>query len=512
MIPNGWRGCGAPLVRGDPGPSGSGESPDQYGVPPGQRSPNGCRGVPPAGTVTPAGAVIPAGAIPAGAVALVGGTVAFSLDPPQLGRTDLLIAGGRIAAVGAAVSTAPRGAARRDCSGTLIVPGNVCAHHHLYSALARGMPYELEPPANFLQILQRVWWRLDRALDAPALRLSALRGGLDALLAGTTTIVDHHASPNAIDGSLDIIAAALEKLGLRSVLCYEVTDRDGPARAAAGVAENLRFLCTTRPLARGMMGAHASFTLSDETLAACVDGAAGAGVGIHIHVAEDGADERDALARSGMRVVERLNAAGAINGASLLAHCVHVDRAEAAVIGASGANVVTNPRSNMNNAVGHSPLGRDSQRLALGTDGIDGDMFTESQAGFFRAKENDVRADPAWPLTRLAEGARFAGRVYGEPLLGTLAPGAPADLTVLEYPVPTPLHAPNLAGHWVFGLSSRQVRDVYVAGELVIADRRSTRVDEAGLAAETAQGAARLWERLQVTAAHPYEPMGGDRR
>ena len=128
--------------------------------------------------------------------------------------------------------------ARRDCSGTLIIPGNVCAHHHLYSALARGMPYELEPPANFVQILQRVWWRLDRALDEPAIRLSALRGGLDAVLAGTTTIVDHHASPNAIDGSLDIIAAALEELGLRSVLCYEVTDRDGPARAAAGVAEN----------------------------------------------------------------------------------------------------------------------------------------------------------------------------------------------------------------------------------------------------------------------------------
>jgi putative selenium metabolism protein SsnA len=453
--------------------------------------PNGGRGVP-----------------PAGAVALVGGTVAVALDPPELARADLVIAGDRIAAVG----TAPQGVARRDCSGTLIVPGNVCAHHHLYSALARGMPYELQPPENFLQVLQRVWWRLDRALDEPAIRLSALRGGLDALLSGTTTIVDHHASPNAIDGSLDIIAAALEELGLRSILCYEVTDRDGPRRAAAGIAENLRFLRITRPLARGMMGAHASFTLSDETLAACVAGAADAGSGIHIHVAEGAADERDALARSGMRVVERLHAAGAINSASLLAHCVHVDRAELAMIRASGANVVTNPRSNMNNAVGHSPFGRGGERSALGTDGIDGDMFTESQAGFFRAKESDLRADPAWPLTRLAESARFAGLGYGEPLLGTLAPGAPADVTVLEYPPPTPLTAANLAGHWVFGLSPRQVRDVYVAGEPVIADRRSTRVDEAKLAAETAAGAGRLWDRLQATAAHAFEPMGGDLR
>jgi putative selenium metabolism protein SsnA len=448
------------------------------------------------------------GVAPAGTVALTGGIVAVTLDPPELVHADVVIAGDRIAAVG----TAPPGSARRDCSGTLIIAGNVCAHHHLYSALARGMPYELEPPASFVQILQRVWWRLDRALDEPAIRLSALRGGLDAVLAGTTTIVDHHASPNAIDGSLDIIAAALEELGLRSVLCYEVTDRDGPARAAAGVAENMRFLRATRPLARGMMGAHASFTLSDETLARCVEGAVAAGAGIHIHVAEDAADERDALARSGMPVVQRLAAAGALTGASLLAHCVHVDPAERALIGAAGATVVTNPRSNMNNAVGHSPLAGSGHRSALGTDGIDGDMFTESQAGFFRAKEADLSASPDWPLTKLAESARFAGLAHGEPLLGTLAPGAPADITVLGYPAPTPLTAANLAGHWVFGLSPRQVRDVYVAGELIVADRRSTRVDEAKLAAETSAGARRLWDRLQATAAHTFEPMGDDNR
>ncbi len=233
-------------------------------------------------------------------------------------------------------------------------------------------------------------------------------------------------------------------------------------------------------------------------------------------MAEDGADERDALARSGLRVVERLNAAGAITGASLLAHCVHVDGAEQALIAAAGATVVTNPRSNMNNSVGHSPPGRGgllpALRSALGTDGIDGDMFTESQAGFFRAKEADLQAGQDWPLRRLAEGARFAGRVFAEPLLGTLRPGAPADITVLEYPAPTPLDAGNLAGHWVFGLSPRLVRDVYVAGDLVVAGRRSTRVDEAKLAAQTASEAGRLWDRLESVPAHPYVPMGGATR
>ncbi|MDR7523382.1 MAG: amidohydrolase family protein, partial [Armatimonadota bacterium] len=249
------------------------------------------------------------------------------------------MADGRIAGAGAA---AP-GGAHRDCSGCLVIPGNVCAHTHLYSALARGMPYRLDPPANFTQILQRVWWRLDRALDEEAIRASALVGGMGALLCGTTTLIDHHASPNAIDGSLDIIADALETLGVRSVLCYEVTDRDGPERAAAGLRENRRFLAQARRLARGMAGAHASFTLSDETLAACVDVARQAGVGIHIHAAEDGADQRDCQARFGMRVIQRLARAGALGPDALLAHCIHLNGEEVELLLASGATVAHNP-------------------------------------------------------------------------------------------------------------------------------------------------------------------------
>ena len=205
---------------------------------------------------------------------LTGATVVTSLDPVRVDRFDVHVRDGRI--------VTEAGGARRDCSGCLVVPGNVCAHTHLYSALARGMPYALEPPESFVQILQRVWWRLDRALDEESVRASALVGGMEALLSGTTTLVDHHASPNAIDGSLDVIADALATLGVRSVLCYETSDRDGPERARAGVAENRRFVERVQrddlPLTRGMIGAHASFTLSDETLAVvrrCREGARG---------------------------------------------------------------------------------------------------------------------------------------------------------------------------------------------------------------------------------------------
>ena len=442
-----------------------------------------------------------------GTLALCGATVVQSLDPPELVAADVVISDGRVAAVG----VAPAGVRRRDCSGCLLLPGNVCAHTHLYSQLARGMPYALDPPLDFTQILQRVWWRLDRALDEEAVRLSALVGGMEALLAGTTTLVDHHASPNAIDGSLDAIAAALEELGIRSVLCYEVSDRDGPERALAGVAENRRFLATRRPLARGMVGAHASFTLSEETLAASVEAARDAGVGLHVHAAEDAADQRDAQARFGTRVVHRLAAAGALTEDALLAHCIHVDEGEAAAIHGSGAAVAHNARSNMHNAVGHLPLGLLGGRVALGTDGIGADMLAESKTAFLRAREADVTTGAGWPLQRLAEGARVAARAFGEERLGRVEPGAPADLAVLRYDPPTPLDGGNLAGHWMFGLDARQVRDVLVAGELVVADGRLVRVDQDELAAKAAAGAARLWRRLEAIGPHTFRPEGSRR-
>src|SRR5206468_5550931 len=205
----------------------------------------------------------------------------------------------------------------------------------------------------------------------------------------------HHASPNAVDGSLDRVASALADLGVRSVLCYEVTDRDGPDRAEAGLEENRRFLKSDWPLARGMVGAHASFTLSEETLAACVELAEEAGAGIHIHVAEDEADQRDAQARFGKRVVERLAGAGALDERAVLAHCVHLDEREREAVRVSGASVVHNASSNMNNGVGHAPV-RSFDRLAVGTDGLGGDMFEHPKAAYWGARDSDLSLARAW--------------------------------------------------------------------------------------------------------------------
>ena len=446
---------------------------------------------------------------------LSGATVVTSLDPVRVVQGDVRVEDGRITAVGGASvgGTSAGTDGRRDCSGCLVVPGNVCTHTHLYSALARGMPYALAPPTSFVEILQRVWWRLDRALDDEGVRASALVGGMEALLSGTTTLVDHHASPNAIDGSLDVIEESLRTLGVRSVLCYETSDRDGPASARAGVLENRRFLGRLRneslSLARGMVGAHASFTLSDETLAACTEAAGEFGVGLHVHAAEDAADERDAVARCGHRVAARLARAGALHEHTLLAHGVHLDDEEIGLVRAARSSIAHNARSNMNNSIGRARLRALGERVSLGTDGIGSDMFEESRSAYFRLREDDGGTGGDWPLQRLAEGAHLAGRAFGEPLLGALQPGAPADLVVLDYAAPTPVHDGSFAGHWVFGLSARVVRDVMVAGEWVVIDRRLTHVDQQQLAAEAMGQAARLWRRLDEIGPHEFEPEGG---
>jgi putative selenium metabolism protein SsnA len=440
-------------------------------------------------------------------IALTGGTVVRSLDPPLVELADVLVEDSRVARVGGAM---PDGVPVHDCSGCLVAPGNVCAHTHLYSALARGMPGAGAAPLSFLDILRRVWWRLDRALDPASIRASALAGGLDALLAGTTTLIDHHASPRAVDGSLDVIAEALAELGIRAVLCYETSDRDGADVAAAGIAENARFIRAVDagrwPLAGAMVGAHASFTLTTPTLEACAALATDTRRGLHVHVAEDGIDERDALARHGRRVVARLADAGALDHRTLLAHGVHLDATEVGLVREAGATVVHNPRSNLNNGVGRPPLDQLGSRVALGTDGIGGDMFEETRSAYFMRRSEEVTTAPDWALQRLARSADVAGAALAEPGLGRIEPGTPADLVVLDRAEPTPFESNNLAGHWVFGFSSAGVRDVFVNGVAVVVARRSIRVDGDEVAATARGEARRLWDRLGSIDEHPFSP------
>jgi len=417
------------------------------------------------------------------------------LVDPARGKVEagtLAVAGGRIVRSGA-------DGERVDVSGCLVMPGNVCAHHHLYSALARGMPGPREPPRTFPEILERIWWRLDRALDPETVRLSALLGAVEAAKAGTTSLIDHHASPEAIDGSLDLVADAIAEAGVRGVVCYEVSDRHGTSRGRQGIAENVRFLRENRrPLIRGMMGAHASFTIGPDTMERLVGEARARRAPVHIHLAEDGCDERDALERYGMRAAQRLSKAGALADGDLVAHGVHLDDEEQRLVRDAGAWLAHNPRSNMNNGVGYAPVLRMGARVALGTDGIDGDMFSEARACYLKAREASWETGPGFALERLATGAAIVGGMFGEPLLGTLQPEAPADVVVLEYRPPTPIDAANFAGHFVFALTAGRVRDVMVAGRWIVRERRHLLVDEVALAARCREAAPALWKRMEA--------------
>ena len=246
-----------------------------------------------------------------------------------------------------------------DAKGQYVMPGNICAHTHFYGTFSRGMSIPGSPARDFPEILQKLWWRLDKALTADGIQYSALVCMLDAIRHGTTTLIDHHASPHFIDGSLDLIAESAKKSGLRIATCYEVTDRDGPEKTKQGIAENLRFIRETRANRSHQLaacfGLHASLTLGDSTLDAC-RGALPEGSGFHIHAAEHPADQYDSLGKSGMRVINRLEQHGILSDRTILAHCVHIDAAETNILAQTGSWVTHQPRSNMNNAVGMAEI------------------------------------------------------------------------------------------------------------------------------------------------------------
>lgn len=422
---------------------------------------------------------------------LLRGATLVHLDPPRVERADVRISGETIAAVAADLVPEP-GETVHDLGGRWIIPGLVCAHTHLYSALACGMPLPTESPTSFADMLAKVWWKLDVALDLVGVETSALVGGLSALRCGVTTLIDHHASPNAIAGSLEAIDGALDRVGVRRILCYEVTDRGGPERARAGLAAHAGLLGQEDRGRRAVMvGAHANFTLSDDTLRAVGTLAREAGVGVHIHVAEAADDE----AITGENPVDRLVRLDALTEGSILAHCVHLDADRLARIADAGAWITHQPRSNQNNAVGHAPVACFGPATALGTDGIGADMFAELQAGWFRAQEGGVDWTPDRWLQALTAGARLASDKLGV-RLGRIAADAAADLVVLDPPAGPPIRDESVAATFLFRLSSAAVQHVMVAGNFMLLDRASTGVDAADISARADAAARATWARM----------------
>jgi len=424
---------------------------------------------------------------------LRGGTLA-TLDPPTVEAGDLRIQGDRI--VERRASLVPRaGEEVCEVEGALVFPGLVNAHTHLYGSLARGMPPPSVPPSNFAEILKRVWWRLDRALSEEEVYASAVIGGLEAIRSGTTLLFDHHSSPSFIKGSLQTLRLALEEVGLRSVLCYEITDRNGMEGRDLGIDENLGFQPSGN-LTRRMVGAHASFTLSAETLERVRVILDRSGAWLHVHMAEDALDVEDCRARHGSSLCERFKRHDLLRASSIFAHCVHLTLEELEEIHKEGAWVVHNPRSNMNNAVGYAQTAG-MGRAALGTDGMDQDLWAESRAAFLRMREAGRTDAVDATLHLLAGGHRLAATVFGLPF-GGLTEGAPADLAVLDYPAPTPLNSGNLGAHILFGIDRSHVSSVMVAGRWVVRERVVQGVELKAALSRARSAARNLWQRMEA--------------
>ena len=395
-----------------------------------------------------------------------------------------------------------------DAQGMLVLPGAICAHTHFYGAFARGMYIPGAPASNFVEILEKLWWRLDLALDDEGVRLSALVCLVDAIRHGTTTLIDHHASPRAIDGSLDLIAEAVKESGLRACLCYEVTDRNGEAGARDGIAENVRFAQAVArnpsPYLKAMFGLHAAFTVSDHTLERCVHEAQGLGLGFHTHLAEDAADEKDSLGKYGERIVPRFLRRRVLGPQTICAHGVHLDEAELKALAETGAKLTHQPRSNMNNAVGVAAVQRALDLgvcVGLGNDGFSNDHFAEMKAAYLLHKihQRDPRVMSGDTVMRMAweNNARIARECGGwtEPL-GELAPGAWGDLVLLDYYPYTPLTADNLPWQILFGVDGAHVHTTIVGGKLLMRGRKLTTLDEERIAAQAREHAPKVWQRF----------------
>ncbi len=396
-----------------------------------------------------------------------------------------------------------------DGAGQLLMPGLINCHTHLYSALARGMALEGVAPYTFRDILEQIWWRMDKALDAESIYYSALVGGIDLLKNGVTTLIDHHASPFCIGGSLKTLKrAVVDELGLRGTFCYETSDRDGKEQAHQGIEENITFFDETQKakddLVSALIGLHASFTLSDETFALLQRKLKNRRVGYHIHAAEGIEDSQDSQQRYGKRVIERLRDLGILNSQTIVAHGIHLTEDEKDILADEDGIVVHNPQSNMNNAVGITDVTGLLHRgvlVGLGNDGFGSNMLDDLKAMYLAQKF--VHGDPKVLDMSQAhqiffeDNSAIVKRLFGIDV-GKIKPGYKADLILVDYTPPTPLDAENFMGHLIFGLASRfDVRTVLVGGKIVMSDGQVCGADEGDVCRAAREVARRLWQRIR---------------
>ena len=418
------------------------------------------------------------------------------------------IVGGSVASVGpqSKVPRRPK-ATQMDAQGRYVLPGFMNPHMHLYSALARGKG--VGRMKSFGRVLKDFWWRLDQALSPEDMYISAMLGGVEAIRSGVTILFDHHASYGAISGSLGAISMALAKVGIRASLCFEISDRAGKRARDEALAESGLWLESVHNwlrmdpdfLQRGMVGLHASMTLSDATLDAAREMMDIYGVGAHVHVAEGQEDVSITRRRHGLSPVARLTKRKILRPGTLAVHCVHVDKKDITLLAKSGACVVHNPLSNLNNAVGIAPILEMCRRkipVVVGTDGMSAGVVDDIRLASVLHKPS--AGDPQAGWNEVARAVWVTAPVVASQMFGTnvgiLKKGAAADVIVVDARPPTPVTSANAWGHVLFGILNAPVRTAIVGGQVRMRDFRMVGIDEQALAREAGRLSKRLWKRF----------------
>ncbi len=435
-----------------------------------------------------------------------GKVVTRDQENPFIENGAVLIDGNTIKQVGAyeKILSENRNVQIIDAKGGVIMPGFINTHEHIYSAMARGLSIQGYDPKGFLDILDGMWWTIDRNLSLEQTKQSAVATYIDCIKNGVTTVFDHHASYGSIRDSLFKIEEAARETGIRSCLCYEVSDRDGQEKMKEGVLENEAFishaLSDESDMIAGMMGLHASFTLSDQTLELCASHKP-SGVGYHIHVAEGIEDLYDSLHKYGKRIIDRLMDHNILGEKTITAHCIYVNDHEMDVLKETDTMVVHNPESNMGNACGCPPTMKIFAKgilTGLGTDGYTHDMTESYKVANILHKHHLCDANAAWgeiPVMLFENNAKIAGRYFKKPV-GILKEGASADVIVTDYIPLTPMNENNVNSHVLFGMSGRSVVTTVANGKVLMKDRQLTQIDEEAALAKVREEAEKLWKQI----------------
>jgi len=429
----------------------------------------------------------------------------IQLYPAQVTTgVDVVIENEFIKAVGKNIAENYKADKSIDASNKIVAPGIVCAHNHFYSALARGILADIKPSPDFISILKNLWWRLDRALDEESLYYSGLIGALEAVKCGTTSVIDHHASPSFIKGSLSVLQKSFEHVGLRGILAYEITDRNGSKGMHDGIEESASFIQKIQNektenklhLIEAAIGGHAPFTLNDASLQLISEVISATKSGIHLHVAEDEYDSSFSHHHYGKDILQRLEEHALLNEKSILVHGVHLTTNDLEILNRHDAFLIHNPRSNMNNSVGYMNQLHQVKNPGIGTDGIGANMFEETKFAFFKNQEEKGKLSYSDFMKILQNGNEILNRYFNFSF-GKIKEGFAADVVLLDYQAPTPLQSENLAGHFLFGFSSRDVETVIIDGKIVYEERHFA-FDTTNIYEEAQKAAKKLWSKMNA--------------